>query len=66
MGSRLMVNTMDNLHTTTWITYMLLVGNFWVKKKTSEHINMGSSFEELDATSLTEKTDFQLDRRFEL
>ena len=48
------------------VTYVLVVGNFWVKKISSKHINMGSSFEDLDATSLTVKTDHKSDERFEL
>ena len=43
-----------------------MVGNFWVKKNISpEHINMVSSFEDLDATSVTMKTDHKSDKRFE-
>ena len=32
----------------------------------SKHINMGSSFKDLDATSPTVKTDRKLDKQFEL
>ena len=49
-----------------WITHGLLVGNFWGKKKLSEHINMGSSFEDLDAISPTVKTDTKSDEWSEL
>jgi hypothetical protein len=46
---------------------VLGVGNFWVrKKKSSEHINMGSIFEDLIATSPTVKMDFQSDKWFGL
>ena len=56
------------------VTYILQSGNsrvirlvtFGSKKISSEHINMGSSFEDLDATSLTVKTDYKSDKRFEL
>ena len=55
-----------NLRMQDWITYMLQGGNFWAKKKLSEPIYMGSSFENLVATSLTVKTDSQSDKRFVL
>ena len=45
---------------------MLLVGNFWFKKISSKHINMGSSLEDLDTTSPTVKTDHKSDEGFEL
>ena len=35
------------------------------KKSSSKHINMRSSFKDLDATSLFVKKDFDLDPRFE-
>ena len=34
------------------------------KKSSSKHINMGSSFEDLDETSTAMKTDRDLDSRF--
>ena len=34
------------------------------KKRLSKHINMGSIFEDLDATKLTVKTDLCFDLRF--
>ena len=40
------------------VTYMLRGDNLWVKKKLSKHIDMGSSFEDLIATSIMMKTDF--------
>ena len=44
-----------------------MVDNFWIKKIiSSEHINMGSCFEDLDATSPTVKTDHKSDEGFEL
>ena len=49
-----------------WVTYVLEVGHFWVKKKSSKHINMGSSFEDLVAISPTVKTDPKSDKRFDL
>ena len=51
--------TVGNLHTTPLVT-------FGSKKKLSKHIDMGSSFEDLVATSLTVKTDFQSDKPFAL
>jgi hypothetical protein len=42
-----------------WVTFVL-------EKKAPEHINMGSSFEDLVATSPTVKIDFQSDKRFGL
>jgi hypothetical protein len=55
-----------NLYAIAWITIVLEVDNFSVKKKSSKHINMGSSFEDLVETSPSVKTDFQSDKRFEL
>ena len=54
------------------VTYVLQTGNLRVKslitfrskKISSEHIDMGSSFEDLDTTSLTVKADHKSDKRF--
>ena len=54
---------MGYLPVTLWVTYIKLLGP---KKKLSKHINMGASFKDLDASSLTVKTDFESDKRFEL
>ena len=48
-----------NLHVMGLVT-------FGSKKISSKHINMGSSFEDLDAKSPTVKTDRKSDKRFEL
>jgi hypothetical protein len=45
---------------------VLEVDNFLAGKKSTKHINMGSSFEDLVATSPTVKTDFLSDKWFEL
>ena len=42
-----------------WVT-------FGSEKKFSEHINMGSSFEDLVATRPTVKTDYKSDEQFDL
>jgi hypothetical protein len=55
-----------NLYDIAWITTVLEVDNFLAGKKSTKHINMGSSFEDLVATSPTVKTDFLSDKRFEL
>jgi hypothetical protein len=49
---------MGNLRYTAWITRVLEVDNFLVQKKSSKHINMGSSFKDLVVTSLTVKMNF--------
>jgi hypothetical protein len=41
-----------NLRSKVWITHVLEVGNFWVRKKSPKHINIESSFEDLVATRL--------------
>ena len=56
------------------VTYVLQPGNLRVKslvtfrskKILSEDINMGSSFEDLDTTSVTVKADHKSDEQFEL
>ena len=56
------------------VTYVLKAGNLHVmwlvtfvsEKKLSKHINMGSSLENLDAKSLTVKTDYKSNKQFEL
>ena len=64
---KLIVCRVGNLYTTVRITQVLLVGNFWVKKKKSpKHIIMGSSFEDLVATGPTMKTNHKSDKRFDL
>jgi hypothetical protein len=45
---------------------VLQVGSFWVREKSSEHINMRSSFEYLVVTSTTVKSDYKSDKRLEL
>ena len=63
---KLIVCRVGNLHTTVRITQVLLVGNFWFQKKSSKHIIMGSSFEDLVATGPTMKTNHKSDKRFDL
>ena len=56
------------------VTYVLKYGNlldmglviFGSEKYSSEYINMGSSFENFDATSPTMKTDHKSHKQFEL
>jgi hypothetical protein len=45
----------DNLYTSTWITHVLEVDNFWFQKKGLQDTNMGSSFEDLIVTNPTRK-----------
>ena len=66
MTQKLITNMVRNLRIQARVTYMLRGGNFWREKKSSEHIDMGSIFEDLVATSPTVKTDHKSDKRFEL
>jgi hypothetical protein len=42
------------------------LGNFFLEKKSLKHTNIRSNFEDLVATSLTVKMDFQSNKWFEL
>ena len=65
-GGSVMCYRVGHLYVAGWVTCVLEVGYFWVRKNSSKHINMGSSFEDLVATSPTVKTDPKTDKRFGL